>query len=58
MDGVFGICIICPGVQYDLFQEAEDSDDDFHMGVQMINKLAEACIYIYTMGMNVLSVVF
>lgn len=58
MDGVFGICIICPGVQYDLFREAADSDDDFHMGVQMINKLAEACIYIYTLGMNVLSVVF
>ena len=58
MDGVFGICIICAGTQYDLFKEAEDSEDEFHMGVQMINRMAEACIYIYTMGMNVLSVVF
>ncbi|MBR5336869.1 MAG: hypothetical protein IK152_02680 [Lachnospiraceae bacterium] len=58
LDGVFGISIMCSGTRYDLFQEAEDSDDDFHMGVQMINKMAEACIYIYTLGMNVLSVVF
>ena len=58
LDGVFGISILCSGRKYDLFKEAADSDDDFHIGVQMINKMAEACIYIYTLGMNVLSVVF
>ena len=56
IDDQIGISIMCSGKHYDLFAEAENSDDEFNIGVQMIQKLTKKCSYIYTLGINVLSV--
>ncbi len=57
-DDEMGLSIMCSGNRYNLFEEAEKNEDDFNMGVKMINKLASDCHYIYTLGMNILTVEF
>lgn len=58
MEDTIGVSIMCSGKEYNLFKEALDNEDDFNMGVQMIEKLAKECNYIYTLGMNILTVEF
>lgn len=58
MEETIGVSIMCSGKRYNLFQEAMDSEDDFNMGVQMIEKLSKDCHYTYTLGMNILTVEF
>ena len=55
----FGISIMCSGKEYNLFKEAfENQEDDFNMGVQMIQKISKDCHYLYSLGMNILTVEF
>lgn len=56
MNDSIGVSIMCSGKPYNLFKEAMDSEDDFNMGVQMIEKLSKDCHYTYTLGMNILTV--
>ena len=56
-EGVFGICIMCFGDKYDPF-ESDDEDDEMNMGIMMIKKLSKDHKYLYSMGMNILSVEF
>ena len=57
-DGKIGVTIICSGKQYDIFKEAENEDEDFSIGVRMIQKMSKKCHYIYTLGLNVLTIEF
>ncbi|MCR5746794.1 MAG: hypothetical protein K6G03_03730 [Lachnospiraceae bacterium] len=57
-DKNIGLTIMCSGNRYNLFQVAETSDDEANMGVQMINNMAKECHYLYTLGMNILTVEF
>ena len=55
----FGISIMCSGKEYNLFKEALDNqEDEFNMGVQMIQKISKDCHYLYSLGMNILTVEF
>jgi hypothetical protein len=56
-EGVFGLSIMCFGDKYDPF-ESEDEDDDMNMGIMMIKKMSKNHKYLYSMGMNILSVEF
>lgn len=56
--GGIGVEIMCSGREYNLFRDAIENDDEFNMGVRMIEKLSKDCHYIYTLGMNILSVEF
>ncbi|MCR4990887.1 MAG: hypothetical protein K6A38_08500 [Lachnospiraceae bacterium] len=56
-DGVFGLSIMCFGDKYDPF-ESGDEKDEMNMGVNMIKKMSRDHKYLYTMGMNILSVEF
>ena len=58
LDDKIGLTIMCAGKEYDIFKEAEKSDDDFTMGVRLIQRLSKKCSYIYTLGLNVLTVEF
>ncbi len=55
--GGTGIRIRCVGKNYDPFTD-KDSDDDFLMGINIINKLAETTNHIYTLGMNIITIIF
>ena len=57
-DDKIGLTIMCAGNEYDLFKEAENDEDDFTMGVRLIQRLSKKCSYIYTLGLNVLTVEF
>jgi len=57
LGGSTGIRIRCPGKNYDPFRD-EDSDEDFLMGINMINKMAETTTHIYTLGMNIITIIF
>ena len=58
IDDTIGVSIMCSGKEDNLFKEAMDNEDEFDMGVKMIEKLAKECNYIYTLGMNILTVEF
>ncbi|MBO6149117.1 MAG: hypothetical protein J6O55_07250 [Lachnospiraceae bacterium] len=52
-----GLNIMCFGNYYNPFEEAaEDPDNEANMGVQMINRIAKNCHYLYTLGFNILAV--
>lgn len=51
-----GITIMCSGSRYDLFEEAQESEDDFDLGIRLIQKIARECDYTYTLGLNILTV--
>lgn len=55
--GVFGLNIMCLGEKYDPF-DSDDEDDEMNMGIMMIKKLSKDHKYLYSMGMNILSVEF
>ena len=57
LDGSTGIRIRVPGKRYDPFSDT-DSDEDFLMGINMINKLADETTHIYTLGMNIITIIF
>lgn len=56
-NGVFGIGIMCFGKKFDPFVISDDEDEMF-MGIRMIEKISKNRKYIYTLGMNILSVEF
>lgn len=56
LNEITGIRIRCAGVRYNPFEDA--GDEDFLMGVKMINKLADAVTYTYSLGMNTINIVF
>ncbi len=56
-NGVFGIGIMCFGKKYDPFRSSDD-EDELMMGIRMIEKISKNRKYIYTLGMNILSVEF
>ena len=58
LDGTTGIRIRCAGIQYNPFEEENEPDDDFLMGVNMIQKLAEVVTYTYSLGMNTINILF
>ena len=52
-----GLNIMCFGNYYNPFEEAaKDPDNEANMGVQMINRIAKNCHYLYTLGFNILAV--
>ena len=53
----FGLSIMCFGRKYNPF-ESEDEDDEMNMGILMIKKMSKNYKYLYSMGMNILSVEF
>jgi Na+-driven multidrug efflux pump len=57
LQGSTGIRIRCAGKNYDPFTD-KDSDEDFLMGINMIHKMAEATTHIYTLGMNIVTIIF
>ena len=57
LDGSTGIRIRCAGKSYDPFTDKE-SDDDFLMGINMIHKMADTTTHIYTLGMNIITIIF
>ncbi|MBO6303233.1 MAG: oligosaccharide flippase family protein [Ruminiclostridium sp.] len=57
LDGSTGIRIRCVGKKYDPFRDSED-DDDFMMGVNMIQKMADLTTHVYTLGMNIITIFF
>ncbi len=59
VDDQIGLSIMCAGHEYNPFKEAEEhEEDDFNLGVRMINKISKNCHYIYALGINVLTVEF
>ncbi|MBQ9568102.1 MAG: hypothetical protein IJR31_08535 [Lachnospiraceae bacterium] len=59
VDDQIGLSIMCSGHEYNPFKEAEENEeDDFNIGVRMINKVSKNCYYVYALGINVLTVEF
>ena len=58
VDGNTGIRIRYAGIRYNPFDKNTDDDDDFLMGVAMINKMAEIVTYTYSLGMNTINILF
>ena len=56
-DGMAGLRIRCFGNNYDPFNDS-DSDDDFLMGISMIKKMADITSHTYTLGMNIINIIF
>ncbi|MGN0612690.1 MAG: MATE family efflux transporter [Porcipelethomonas sp.] len=57
LDGMTGLRIRCLGDNYDPFNDT-DSDEDFLMGVSMIRKMADVTSHTYTLGMNIINIIF
>ena len=55
--GSTGLRIRCAGQSYDPFAD-DDSDDDFLMGINMIRKMSDTTTHIYTLGMNIITIIF
>ncbi|MCR4923300.1 MAG: hypothetical protein K5931_04755 [Lachnospiraceae bacterium] len=58
-----GLTIMFPGRRYNPFQNAEYRDngselDESKLGIHLINSIASDCHFLYTLGMNVLTVEF
>ncbi len=51
-DGHAGIRIRSAGEEYNPFQAAEGTEDEFYLGVTMLKKMAKEVTHSYTMGMN------
>ena len=56
-NGTTGIRIHCAGRNYDPFKDT-DADEDFLMGINMIKKMADATLHIYTLGINIITIIF
>ena len=56
LDGCTGIRIRCAGKRYNPFED--EQDEDFMMGVVMLKKMAEAVYYTYSLGMNIMNILF
>ena len=56
LESVTGIRIRYAGKRYDPFSDEEDAD--FLLGINMIQKLAEVVVYNYSMGMNIINILF
>jgi len=56
LNDITGIRIRCAGIRYNPFEDS--GDEDLLMGVQMINKMADAVLYTYSLGMNTINIVF
>ena len=57
LGGTAGLRIRCFGSNYDPFNDTE-SDDDFLMGITMIKKMADVTRHTYTLGMNIINIIF
>lgn len=57
LEGSTGIRIRFAGKRYDPFTD-DDSDEDFLMGIKMIYKMADTTTHIYTLGMNIITIIF
>ena len=57
LNGMAGLRIRCFGNNYDPFSD-DDSDDDFLMGISMIKKMADVTKHTYTLGMNIINIIF
>ena len=57
MDDMTGIRIRCAGKIYNPFQD-RDSDDDFLMGIKMLQKMADEVFHTFTLGFNTISIIF
>ena len=57
LGGSTGVRLRFTGKKYDPFTDKE-SDDDFLMGINMINKLADTTTHVYFFGMNHLTIIF
>ncbi len=59
LEGSTGVRIRCAGARYDPFRDSgRDEDDEFFMGINMINKMADAIVHKYIFGMNLITVLF
>ncbi len=56
LEGNTGIRIRYAGRRYNPFEQAGHEDDDFMMGVAMMEKMAEVVNYTYSLGMNIINV--
>ena len=56
LDDTTGIRIRCAGIRYNPFEA--DDEDDFLMGVNMIEKIAEIVTYNFSLGTNNLNIMF
>lgn len=55
--GIIGIRVRVSGARYNPF-EIDDEDDDFLMGIRIIDKLSDAVTYTYTLGLNNINILF
>ena len=53
----FGIRIRCAGIRYNPFESSVD-EEDFLMGIKMIEKISEMVLYTYSLGLNNISILF
>lgn len=51
-----GIRIRCAGIRYNPFEKTGHEDDDFLMGVVMLEKMSNVVQYTYSFGMNIINV--
>ena len=56
VDGCTGIRIRYAGKRYNPFEDEED--EDFMMGIVMLQKMAEVVHYTYSLGMNTMNILF
>lgn len=56
MAGTAGLRIRYAGKNYNPFADTED--EDFSMGIMMLNKMAEITNHTFTLGMNVVNIIF
>ncbi len=57
LSGVAGLRIRCFGTNYDPFND-DSSDEDFLIGINMIRKMADVSEHTYTLGMNIINIIF
>ena len=57
LDDMTGIRIRCAGRRYNPFED-DESDEDALLGIRMLEKMAGATSYAYTLGMNTIGIVF
>lgn len=58
LSGNIGIRVRLGGIKYNPFDKDNEEDDDFLMGINMLEKMADVITYTYTLGLNNLSIVF
>lgn len=57
LEGKTGIRIRCAGSRYNPFEQRHSGDDSM-MGIDMLEKMAEAVSFTYTLGMNIINIMF